>query len=272
VRLSNPKPGTQFVRHRGRLALFHSATPHIDYWREYWTPEARQQLMTQGRSGSLGEFEGLLDRYARRDLPFLEAGCGPAHLVAAMTSRGFDASGVDYEPDVVRFVNEVHPDLQVREGDVLSLDHASESIGTYMSVGVIEHFEDGPERALQEARRVLHPNGVALISVPYLNPARRSHLAEVPTSPPAGMSFHQYYFDVNSLRALLAATGLDLIDTHPYAVEAFLTRERPLVRKLWNSKVAREPMKRSLRSWFAKAPGGLRRRNGHMLMTVSSPH
>lgn len=226
-------------------------------------------MMAQGRSGSLGEFGGLLHRYAPHNLPFLEAGCGPAHLVAAMKSRGFDAWGIDYEPEVVRFVNEAHPDLRVREGDVRSLDDASGSIGTYMSVGVIEHFEDGPQQALQEAQRVLHPKGVALISVPYLNSARRAHLAGVPTSPPVGTSFHQYYFDADSLRALLAAAGLDLIVTYPYAVEAFLTRERPLVRKLWRSKLMREPMKRPLRSWFANAPGGLRRRNGHMLMTVS---
>jgi SAM-dependent methyltransferase len=189
-----------------------------------------------------------------------------------MKSRGYDASGIDYEPEVVRFVNEAHPGLDVTEGNVLSLQRDNDSVGTYMSVGVVEHFESGPEAALCEARRVLHPDGVALISVPYLNPIRRHHsMGSIPISPPVGMSFHQYYFDIVEFRDQLAASGLGLVAALPYAVESFVTRERPLARKLWRSRLAREKVKRPLRKWFADAPQAIRDRNGHMLMTMSHP-
>ena len=152
-----------------------------------------------------------------------------------------------------------------------SLDLASGSVGTYMSVGVIEHFENGPEETLKEARRVLHPDGVALISVPYLNLARQSLLSRAPTRPPDGTTFHQFYFSVEEMRSLLHTAGLELVEVFPYAVEAFLVRERPLVRKLWGARFVRGRVEKSLRSWFAHAPNSVRNRNGHMLMTISRP-
>lgn len=276
MNLRAPKPRTQFRRLRERLALFHvgsgAAEAHQPYWRGYWTDAARERLLRRGAEGDLGEIAGALERWLPRDLPVLDAGCGPAHMVAALRVRGYQALGIDSESEVVRFVNEVRPDLDVRVGDVLELPFADASLGAYLSLGVVEHFEDGPAAALAEARRVLDPRGVALISVPYLNPARHEHLRRLGGEPARDAArFHQYYFGMEEFTALLRQAGLRVVETLPYAVEAFLTREHPVMARFWRSPLCRGRVRRPLLRAFRGASAWARARYGHMILFVSTP-
>ena len=273
VRLRNPKPDTRFYRCGNRLALFHRAADHVDYWRDYWDPIKARDLVARGRSGNLDEFESLITRYVPKQLPVLEAGCGPGHLVAALLARGYLATGIDYEPEVVRFANATLPEAEIKHGNVLSLEHPSGSIGCYLSVGVVEHFIDGPGGALMEAQRVLHPKGVALISVPYLNPARTRHLRTAPPREEASddLCFHQYYFGAREFEAELRRAGLVVVEYWPYAVKAFLTREHPVAAAFWGSRLCRDRMKRTLTRQMSGAPRWMRHRYAHMLMAVCRP-
>ncbi|RMG87952.1 MAG: class I SAM-dependent methyltransferase [Chloroflexi bacterium] len=54
-------------------------------------------------------------------------------------------------------------------GDIHKLPHADNSIGAYLSFGVLEHFEHGMLPGLQEAYRVLKPGGVLVLTIPYPN-------------------------------------------------------------------------------------------------------
>lgn len=266
-----PKPQTAFAVRCGRLALYRARADHVDYWREYWNDAKRGQLVQTGEEGDLGEFAPFVRRYVPRDLPVLEAGCGPARLVLALQKHGYRASGIDYEETVVRFVRERYPELDVRCGDVLSLDLPSGSLGCYLSVGVVEHFEDGPGAALQEARRVLHPRGIALISVPYLNPLRAALRRADPRPSLTGLHFHQYYFSVEQFRHELERAGLAVVDERPYSVEAFVIREHQRFHRVWRSGFMRERVKRPMRALFTNAPMWLRRRYGHMIMFACRP-
>jgi SAM-dependent methyltransferase len=102
-----------------------------------------------------------------RNLPVLEAGCGPAHVVYYLKQHGYRAIGVDYAPEALVTTHERFPDLPLHMGDVHNLPYASNTFGAVLSFGVVEHFEHGPDLALRESHRVLAKNGKLVITVPH---------------------------------------------------------------------------------------------------------
>ncbi|PYJ83207.1 MAG: hypothetical protein DME22_16425, partial [Verrucomicrobia bacterium] len=269
MRLLAPKATTRFVRYRGRLALFHNVARHEDYWRDYWTDAKRNALLNNGSQGEFGEFESVFSKHLPKAGRILEAGCGAGHLVAALKARGYSAFGVDYELEVVDFLNREYPDLAIHAGNILKLDLPAKSLNGYVSLGVVEHFEEGPDPALREARRVLQDGGVALISVPHLNPLRQRYLGRLQDSSISqGLFFHQFYYGPKEFSSLLMKEGFRVVELFPYAVEAFLTREHPLVARFWRSSFSRERLRCFGRAWIASFRGALAMRYSHMLMYV----
>lgn len=104
-----------------------------------------------------------------KSLKILEAGCGLGGWVYFLKEKGHDIIGLEYEQRIVERVREYDPDFPILQGDVTELDFKDNTFDAYISLGVIEHFEEGPRKALSEAERVLKPGGLAFISVPYLN-------------------------------------------------------------------------------------------------------
>jgi SAM-dependent methyltransferase len=103
----------------------------------------------------------------------LEAGCGSGRFVKYLSDRGFACAGIEFNADTVRNVLAKWPGLEVVQGDVLHMPYADDTFAGLLAIGLIEHFEEGPERVLAELRRVLKPGGIALITVPCLNGLRR---------------------------------------------------------------------------------------------------
>ena len=268
-----PDPQGVFRRHCNRLAQFRLIRNMVNYWKEHWeNPVRRQELIPQGQAGDLGEYEPLVHKYVPKDLPVLEAGCGLAQMVAAFELNGYKTIGVDYEAETIRFVRKEFPHLDAREGDIQALDFPDGSIGCYVSLGVLEHFEGGPQKAMAEARRVLHPKGVALISVPYLNPSRRAALAGAAASNGhSDLEFYQYYYSYEEFTSLLKASGLTVVNHLPLFVDHMLVREHPVFSWFWASPLCRFRMKEPLRRYLREAPGWLRQRYAHMLMYVCKP-
>jgi SAM-dependent methyltransferase len=116
--------------------------------------------------------------YMLRHLPrngrVLEAGCGLGRFVRYLKSHGFlNIVGVEISEDAVRTLKDVAPDLNVQCGDILDLPFGDCSIEGVISLGVVEHFPEGPQKALREMFRVMSPTSRAIITVPYLNWIRR---------------------------------------------------------------------------------------------------
>jgi len=107
------------------------------------------------------------------DLKILEAGCGLGGWVQYFLDKGHRVIGVEYESEVVKRVKGSDSSFPIVQGDVRRLEFLDNSFDAYISLGVIEHFEEGPQKVLSEAKRVLKPGGVAFITVPYLNLFRR---------------------------------------------------------------------------------------------------
>jgi len=105
--------------------------------------------------------------------PILEAGCGSGRYVKYLHDRGYDCQGIEYNKTTVENVKRKWPELDIIEGDVERMPYADNMFEGIISIGLIEHFEDGPEKPLAEMWRVLAPGGVALVTVPCLNLLRR---------------------------------------------------------------------------------------------------
>jgi SAM-dependent methyltransferase len=104
--------------------------------------------------------------------------------------------------------------------DLRALAIRTGAVTAYVSLGVVEHDPEGPDAILAEARRVLAPGGVLVVSVPYLNGARRlgapwiRRRARVVAA--AGGAFYQYAFSRRELSAALARHGFQPQAAHPY--------------------------------------------------------
>ena len=99
------------------------------------------------------------------------------------------------------------------------------SIDMYLSMGVIEHFEEGPQQSLNEAMRVLKKNGILIVAVPYQN-LYRGTIRKYATMPilkilkPSFQNknrvFYQYYYSKKDLRKLIHQSGFKIIDCFYY--------------------------------------------------------
>lgn len=99
----------------------------------------------------------------------LEAGSGLSAAVIDLRRKGFNVVGLDYAVNALRISHHYDATLPLLAGDVHALPYAENSLGAYLSFGVLEHFEHGMGPALAEAYRVLKPGGILVLTIPYPN-------------------------------------------------------------------------------------------------------
>ncbi len=107
--------------------------------------------------------------FLSKDEVHLEAGSGLSAIVIKLRALGYDVQGLDYAVNALRESRRYDPALTLVAGDVHQLPYRANSIGSYLSFGVLEHFERGMLPALQEAYRVLKVGGVLVLTIPYPN-------------------------------------------------------------------------------------------------------
>jgi len=112
-------------------------------------------------------------KYLRQHGIIIEAGCGLGRFVRYLSDKGYNIQGIEYSLETVRMVKEIMPDLDVIQGDVANMPYPANSIDGIISLGVVEHFIDGPVKPLKEMYRVLKLGRVAIITVPSFNLIRK---------------------------------------------------------------------------------------------------
>jgi ubiquinone/menaquinone biosynthesis C-methylase UbiE len=147
----------------------------------------------------------------------LEAGSGLSAVVITLRRMGYNVVGLDYAENALHLSRQYEPNLPLLAGDVHALPCADNSLGAYLSFGVLEHFEHGMQPALCEAYRVLKPGGILVLTIPYPNIVWR--LAQFKRRLAGKALINDEFYESTHTRAQLVAqvqqVGFTLVDAQP---------------------------------------------------------
>jgi SAM-dependent methyltransferase len=137
----------------------------------------------------------------------LDAGCGTGYGSAELARAASSVTGVDISTDALDYARENFGPafLRLAQASCTDLPFAAASFDLVTAFEVIEHLSDWPA-LLREARRVLAPNGVFVVSTP-----NRSFYAETrQNSGPNPFHEHEFEFDEfkNALQDVFPAVTL----------------------------------------------------------------
>lgn len=141
-----------------------------DFWDKNWENSNFEDAV---RFCKLNPLRPLFEKYSHAGSLMLEGGCGMGHYLAYYSARNWRVIGLDFTYYSLKELHERQEHLMLCTGNVARLPFADETFDIYYSGGVVEHFEEGANESLSEARRVLKKKGVLLISVPYFSPLRK---------------------------------------------------------------------------------------------------
>lgn len=142
-------------------------------WQQIWHHANIERELEAIRSARSLETIRAYEPYLPKDDLILEAGSGLSAVVITLRRRGYNVVGLDYAANALHMSRHYDESLTLTEGDVHRLPFADNALGAYLSFGVLEHFEHGMEPALAEAHRILKPNGVLVLTIPYPNVVHR---------------------------------------------------------------------------------------------------
>lgn len=218
------------------------------------TPNHWEQVLP-----SEGEMQAAIERVLSSNVYFtvqkytagtsvLDAGCGP------MLWRDIVASdryvGLDYSLALINRGNSYYSTRSLAAvGDVRFLPFANAKFDVYLSLGILEHFQEGMSLPLRECVRVLKSHGVVLISVPHFNTIRviampfeilremllRIGNALIMLGKEKSMKkeyFYQYGYSISEIRRIFKSEGFKIIEIIGYDHEYTLTRDSFFFRRL----------------------------------------
>jgi ubiquinone/menaquinone biosynthesis C-methylase UbiE len=146
-----------------------------------------------------------------------------------MADFGFNAIGIDFAGDSVKQARLAYPGLDVRQGDVRSLDFPDRFFDGYWSIGVIEHFWTGYDSILAEAARVVRPEGFLFLTAPWMSPYRK-YKARIGGYPGVDFSdepdsFYQFALGRQEVCAQLVRHGFQLLRWRGLVSEISMTED-----------------------------------------------
>ncbi len=252
-----------------RLAQFKKWTNTAEDWDNIWIGSNIRILLNK-KITDLGEIN-LIKNFLPRKTKILEAGCGTGWVVQALSLCGYDIEGIDYAENSIALINQIAPELNVRYGNVLSIDVPDNTFGAYISLGVLEHNIKGPSLGIQEAYRVLQAGGYGFFTVPYLNITRKKMLNKISenTDDKNYKNFYQYYFSQSEFSHFLEQAGFEIVDVIPIGLYFGLKENNLLFSFLAEKNFFHWRLNYFIVKLCESSNAGLRWQFGHMLLFVA---
>jgi SAM-dependent methyltransferase len=163
--------------------------------------------------------EPIFNKYLPKKGRILEAGCGLGRWVIYYRRKGYDIIGIDLAKAAIERTKMHDPSVPISIGNILKADYPDGYFDAVISLGVVEHFEDGPTEALKEAHRLLGKDGLLFISVPSQNAFRKlliNHLKRlkmfIQERRGHPYAFEEYRYTRAQMEYFLTNSGFDIIE------------------------------------------------------------
>jgi SAM-dependent methyltransferase len=142
------------------------------FWDHAWDAVDLDVELTRLRQG-LDPIVRYVSQWVPRDATVLEAGSGSGRVLAFLRELNCHPVGLDFAVEALTDARQRLEGLPMVAGDVTRLPFRDGTFDCVVSLGVVEHFEEGPGLALREHKRVMKKGGLLLLSVPRLSPLKR---------------------------------------------------------------------------------------------------
>jgi cyclopropane fatty-acyl-phospholipid synthase-like methyltransferase len=137
----------------------------------YWGERQKNQVLKHGNITSDYEWLDVIEPYLKKYeyQRFLELGCSPGHVSAAICSRiALNPEGVDYSPESDLYLKNMEsvgfPNAKLHKCNLFSL-HVTKIFDVVGSFGLVEHFSD-IKQVLYHHDRLLRKDGLCIIVIP----------------------------------------------------------------------------------------------------------
>jgi SAM-dependent methyltransferase len=196
-----------------------------DAWEDNWDYISIEKTLEIFNYPRVKKQLELYKSYLPQNAKILEGGCGVGLYLIHLNRLGYNVVGVDYNLRPLVKIAGYDKSLRICCGDVSHIPFSDCSFGAYLSLGVIEHFTEGPKSAIQEACRVLSERGYFIVQVPRLSIfhkikyplallKRNARLRKIFRKPTKAYYWEQY-FKVSELKNLLENSGFDVLKIVP---------------------------------------------------------
>lgn len=152
----------------------------------------------------------------------VDAGCGTAKWVMYLRRLGYRVIGIDISHEACVIAQGAEPGIELIVADTQRAALRDHSVDAVISLGVVEHDEAGPVRALRELHRILKPGGLLILDVPYNNLLRRlilnplhSHMIRRRRRAKWPLGFSEYRFSAREVRKFLVQAEFEPIRAYP---------------------------------------------------------
>ena len=208
------------------------------YWDRYWLDQA-DRISYGMRIPDRNVILAKVREHLPKGSLVLEGGSGLAQQSWYLSKLGFDPVALDYAGTTLATVRRRIPEVRPVRGSVFDLPFQDRAFDGYLSLGVIEHYYDGFDRAAQEMVRCLRTEGLLFLTFPHMSRLRRLKALAGCYSPWPGSAtspadFYQFVLDDRRVRERYERLGFRCVEAVRFLGATGLENEVPGIRKVMN--------------------------------------